>query len=412
MSIFKRKYSIYFIAFVVATCVFVGGFYLGKSEREIIVVNKNGEPAESGKVTMNPDQIKSYLGKDVNFDLFLQVWDMIKAKYVDQPVSETKLFYGALRGLVDGLDDPYSVFMEPTISEEFNESLNGRFEGIGAEIAIKRNVLTVVAPLSGSPAEKAGIKPKDSILKIDDVSTEGMNANEAVSRIKGEKGTTVVLLILHNGDIEPVEISVIRDTIHVVSVRWEMKDGNIAYINMTNFNADTTSLFTGIVKEVVAANPSGIIFDLRNNSGGYLQTSIDVASAWIENNIVVRERSNNSYKEYKSNGNPAFAGIPTVVLINGGSASASEIVAGALQDYGLAHLIGEQSFGKGSVQVLEELSDGSSIKYTIAKWYTPKDRTIDIEGIKPDEEIELTSEDFSEDRDPQMDKALEYLKNL
>lgn len=412
MQIFKRKYLIYSIVFVIIVCASVGGFYLGKTQREIVVVNKNGEPIESGDVTINAGQVKSYLGKDVNFDLFLQVWDMLKAKYVDQPVSETKLFYGAMRGLVDGLDDPYSVFMEPTISEEFNESLNGRFEGIGAEIAIKRNVLTVVSPLPDSPAQKAGIKAKDSIFKIDGVSTEGMDVNEAVSRIKGEKGTTVVLFVLHNGSAEPVEISIIRDTIHVVSVRWEMKDENIAYINMSNFNSDTTSLFSGIVKEVVEAKPSGIIFDLRNNSGGFLQTSIDVASAWIDNNVVVRERSNNSYKEYSSTGKPAFSGIPTVVLINGGSASASEIVAGALQDYGLAHLVGEQSFGKGSVQVLEELPDGSSIKYTIAKWYTPNDRTIDVEGIKPDEEVGLTGEDFSEDRDPQMDKALEYLKNL
>ncbi len=411
MTFFKR-YSTYVIGFIAASAFFVGGFYLGKGEKEIVIVNKKGEPIESGEVILNPSQVKSYLGEDVTFDLFLNVWDILREKYVDQPVSDTKLFYSAIRGLVDGLDDPYSVFMEPKISEEFNESLNGRFEGIGAEIAIKRNLLTVVSPLPDSPAEKAGIKAKDIILKIDGVETKGMNINEAVSRIKGEKGTTVILSILHEAASEIVEISIVRDTIHIVSVRWEKKDDNIAYIYMSNFNSDTSSLFAAVAKEVVESDPSGIIFDLRNNSGGYLQTSVDVASAWIENDIVVRERSNNSYKEYRSSGKPLFKGIPTVVLINNGSASASEIVAGALQDYGLAYLIGQQSFGKGSVQALEELTGGSSIKYTIARWYTPKDRTIDIEGIKPDEEVELTSEDFSEDKDPQMDRAIEYLKNL
>ncbi|MBU2575488.1 S41 family peptidase [Patescibacteria group bacterium] len=407
---FKKYLPSYIIVFVIAV-FFVGGFYIGKGEKEIVVVNRKGEPIESGEVKINESDIKTYLGQDVDFDLFLGVWDMLKTRYVDQPVSETKLLYGAMQGLVASLDDPYSVFLEPEISEEFNESLNGRFEGIGAEIAIKHEVLTIVAPLPGSPAEQSGLKPKDKVLEIDEVSTEGMGINEAVNRIRGEKGTQVVLKVYREGEEDFLDIKITRDTIKVASVTWEMKENNIAYIYLRNFNTDTTSIFKDIQKEVVAQNPKGIIFDLRSNSGGFLQTSIDVASAWIEDGIIVIERSNNGYREYRSNGKTIFKDIPTVVLINGGSASAAEIVAGALQDHGAAYIIGEQSFGKGSVQVLEELKDGSSVKFTIARWHTPDDRSIDEEGVVPDEEIELTEEDFSEDKDPQMERALEYLKN-
>jgi len=410
MALFK-KYSSFLIITALIASAFVGGFYIGKGETKIVVVNKNGEPIESGDVSFNLAEIKFFLGKDIDFDLFTNVWKMLKDRYVDQPVSETKLFYGAMRGLLSGLDDPYSVFMEPKVSEQFNESLNGRFEGIGAEIAIKHDLLTVVSPLDGSPAELAGVRPKDVILKIDGVDTRGMDINEAVSRIKGPKGTNVVLSIVHEGESVIDEISITRDTIKIVSVKWEMKEDGIAYIYMSNFNSDTTEAFMNITKEVVDAKPNGIIFDLRSNSGGFLQTAIDVASAWVEDGLIVKERSNNAEKDYNSHGKPVFNGIPTVVLINGGSASASEIVAGALQDYSLAYLIGVQSFGKGSVQVLEDLPDGSSVKFTIARWYTPKDRTIDLEGIAPDEVVELTEEDFSEDRDPQLDKAIEYLKN-
>lgn len=404
-----KKYLTSCVIVILVAGSFVGGFYVGKEERDIVVVNKKGEPIESGEVEINPGEVKEYLGEDVDFDLFLKVWDMIKERYVDQPVSETKLFYGAMSGMLSGLDDPYSVFLEPKISEEFAESLNGRFEGIGAEIAIKHEILTIVNPLSGSPAEEAGLRAKDKVLEINGKSTEGISINEAVNRIRGEKGTQVVLTVYRDGENQTRDITITRDTIKVDSVTWEMKDNDIAYIYMRNFNTDTTSVFKDIQKEVIRKNPKGIIFDLRNNSGGFLQTSVDVASAWVENKVIVSERSVDGYNEYKSNGNPIFKGIETVVLINGGSASASEIVAGALQDYKAAYIIGEQSFGKGSVQVLENLEDGSSVKFTIARWYTPNDRSIDEEGIVPDEEIELTEEDFSEDRDPQLDRAIEYL---
>ena len=396
---------------IVVAASFVGGFYIGKGEREVLVVNRKGEPIESGEVEIRPGDVKTYLSEDVNFDLFLEVWNLLKERYVDQPVSETKLFYGVLAGMVSSLDDPYSVFLEPKISEEFTESLNGRFEGIGAEIAIKHEILTIVNPLPGSPAQIAGLKAKDKVLEIDGTSTEHMGLDEAVNRIRGEKGTEVVLTVYRDQADDYIDIPIIRDTIKVVSVTWEMKDDNIAYIYMRNFNTDTTSVFKNIQKQVIAQNPKAIIFDLRNNSGGFLQTAIDVASAWIDDKVIVSERSNNGYKEYKSNGKPIFKDIPSVVLINGGSASSAEIVAGALQDHEVAYIMGEQSFGKGSVQILEELEDGSSVKFTIARWYTPNDRSIDEEGVMPDEVIELSEEDFSEDVDPQLERALEYLRD-
>ncbi|MBI2050259.1 MAG: S41 family peptidase [Parcubacteria group bacterium] len=409
--LFLKKYKIIFISVAIIAAAFAGGFYAGKSKREITVVNEKGEPIASGEVTIRPSEVKEYLGKDVDFDLFTQVWGLIRGKYVDQPVSETKLFYGALRGMVAALDDPYSVFLEPQVSEEFTESLNGRFEGIGAEIAIKHDLLTVVAPLSGSPAQSAGLKAQDVITQIDGKGTAELTLDEAVNRIRGEKGTTVTLTIAREGADDLFDIAIVRDTIKIESVSWQMEEGSIARITMRNFNADTTRAFKAIQREVVSEHPEGIIFDLRNNPGGFLQTSIDVASAWIaEGETVVIERSVDGSTTYAATGSALFAGIPTVVLVNGGSASASEIVAGALQDYGFGRVIGEQTFGKGSVQVLEELPDGSSVKFTVAKWFTPKNRSINEEGIAPDEVVELSEEDFGEDKDPQMDRALEYLR--
>lgn len=409
---FLKKYLKLYIVLIVIAAAFVGGFYVGKKQDDILVVNEKGEPVKSGEVKLDKSKVKSYLGRNVDFDLYLQVWQMLQERYVDQPVSATKLFYGSLQGLVAALDDPYSVFLTPQVSQEFNDQLNGRFEGIGAEIGIKNKTLTIIAPLSGSPAEKSGLRSHDKILAIDKEPSDGLSLDEAVSRIRGPKGTTVVLTIKRDEKADPFDVTVTRDTIQVKSVSWKLKDNNIAYIELTNFNQDTTGLFKQISREVVAANPRGIILDLRNNSGGFLQTAIDVSSLWIDRKVVLNERSQvDGEKKYLSEGQPLFASIPTVVLVNGGTASSSEIVAGALQDYGLVYLIGEKTFGKGSVQVLEDLSDGSSVKFTVAKWYTPHDRSIDKDGITPDEEIKLTPEDYSNDKDPQLERALEYLKN-
>ena len=409
---FLKKYLKLNIVLVIIAAAFVGGFFVGKGQDDILVVNAKGEPIKSGEVKIDRNKVQAFLGKDANFDLYLQVWKMLQERYVDQPLSATKMFYGSLQGLVASLEDPYSVFLTPQVSEEFSEQLNGRFEGIGAELGVKNKLLTVISPLANSPAEKAGLMAKDWIIAIDKESTEVMTLDTAVSKIRGEKGTNVVLSVKREGQDGPLDITIMRDTIHIESVVFKMKDNGIAYIQLTNFNQDTTTAFKNTEREVLAANPKGIIFDLRNNPGGFLQTAVDVASAWVDNKAVVVERSKvEGEKKYFSQGRPVFSKIPTVVLTNGGSASSSEIVAGALQDYGLAYVIGEKTFGKGSVQVLEELPDGSSVKFTIAKWYTPHDRSIDKEGIAPDEEVKLTPEDYSNSKDPQLDRAMEYLKN-
>ncbi len=411
MAFLKKYYSLYIILLIIAAA-FAGGWFVGHKENKILVINEKGEPVESGQVAIDRLKVKDYLGRDVNFDLFLQVWDMIQARYVDQPVSPTKIFYGAMQGLVAALDDPYSNFLTPQIAADFSEQLSGRFEGIGAEIGVKNKILTVVAPLPESPAEKSGLMAKDFILAIDDIITEGMGLDEAVGRIRGDKGSQVKLTIKREGWDEPRPITVTRDTIKVKSVSWQMKENNIAYVKLTNFNDDTAALFRNVAREVVAANPAGLILDLRNNPGGFLQTAVDVASLWVDRRLVVSERSRvEGENKYLGQGQALLAAMPTVILINGGSASSSEILAGALQDYDLAYLIGEKTFGKGSVQVLEDLPDGSSVKFTIARWYTPHDRSIDHDGIAPDEEIKLTPEDYGNDKDPQLDRALEYFRN-
>lgn len=348
--------------------------------------------------------------KEINPNLFWQVWSMIEEKYVDRPVDEKQLFYGALDGLVGSLDDPYSLFLDPDMTSQFNKELSGSFEGIGAEIGIKKNQLTIIAPLADSPAQKAGLKSGDKILEIDGQDTGNMSLDLAVSLIRGRKGTEVTLRILSVGSQETKEVVIKRDEIKIKSVSWEMKDGNIAHIDISHFNRNTSNGFIGVVNEIVLQVPNGIILDLRGNPGGYLDVAIDIAGHFIEDSVIVIEDFKNKQKEYKSKGEAKLKDYNIVVLVDSGSASASEIVAGALQDYGQATIVGEQTFGKGSVQDFQEFNDGSSLKLTVAKWLTPNGRLIDEEGITPDIIVELTLEDYDNDRDPQLDKALELLK--
>ena len=361
---------------------------------------------------INTDSLPDYLTKDVNFKLFWKVWDTIKNKFIDKnQLTDAQLFYGAMAGVVDSLGDPYSVFLNPQTSEEFSDELNGKFEGIGAEIGIRNNQLTIISPLPESPAEQAGLKALDRIIGIDGLETTGMSLDQAVSLIRGDKDTEVILTVTRDGLNESKEIKIIRNTIKIISVNWTDKNG-IAYVKLTNFNSDTSAKFLEVANEVINSSPKGVILDLRNNPGGYLETAVDIAGYWIkEGQVVVREEFSNAEQnqEYVSNGKGQLADFKTVVLVNGGSASASEIVAGALQDYQLATVVGETTFGKGSVQELENLSDGSAIKLTIARWLTPYSRTIDKNGIQPDFELKLTEEDINENKDPQLDKALEII---
>jgi carboxyl-terminal processing protease len=364
-----------------------------------------------GKLIGKYREADGRLSQDVDFNLFWEVWDDIYEDYVDKDrLSEKKLFYGALRGMVDAVDDPYTVFMDPVISKEFDDDLAGTFEGIGAEIGIKNNILTIIAPLPDMPAEAAGLRSGDQVLAINSEETANMSLDLAISKIRGPKDTEVMLSIYREGFESVRDFTIKRDKIVVKSIGTEQKDNGLFYIRLTNFNDDTKDLFDQAVQEIVKTNPRGIILDLRNNPGGYLDTSIEVASEWIEKDAVVQEKSSEKIEfEHLSRGRARLKNFPTAVIVNQGSASASEIVAGALQDYGLATVFGKKSFGKGSVQALRKLEDGSSVKITVTKWLTPKGRSINDEGIMPDYEVDLTLEDYNANKDPQLDVAMKFL---
>jgi carboxyl-terminal processing protease len=323
--------------------------------------------------------------KSVNFNLYWEVWNKLQQKYIGKPMKDSDLFYGSIQGLVAAAGDPYTVFMPPVKAERFNQDLAGAFSGIGAELGMKKDIVTVVAPLPETPAEKAGIKAGDKILAVDGVDTYGLSLDEVVNKIRGPKGTPVKLNIYSDGDSAPRDVTIVRDTIVVKSVAWRMLDNSVAYLKISSFGEDTAEEFEQAVRKIVVKNPTGLVLDLRNDPGGFLDTAVRVASEWVPKGIIVTEKfSDGRVEEYISNGSHRFTDLRTVVLINQGSASASEILAGALQDYKKATIAGEKSFGKGSVQDYEQLPDGSALKITVAEWLTPKLRSINHNGITPD----------------------------
>ena len=354
---------------------------------------------------------KTHNKNDLDFKLYWDVWNAIKTYYVDkEDIKEKELFYGSLRGMASALQDPYTVFMDPKISNDFSEGMSGRFEGIGAEIGIRDDILTVIAPLDDMPAQIAGLHAGDQIHAIDGTSTIGITIDEAVNRIRGPKDTQVTLSIFRKGADEIQDIVITRGVIVVKSLKTEMREDDIFILKISHFNDDTYKLFAQAVTEIRSLNPRGIILDLRNNPGGYLETAIVIASEWIEDGVIVAEQfSDGSKIENMARGKADLANYKTVVLVNQGSASASEIVAGALQDYNKATVIGAKTFGKGSVQTLKNFFDGSALKVTISKWLTPLGKCIKDEGIMPDEEVELDIEEYKNGNDNQLNRAIEIL---
>lgn len=348
------------------------------------------------------------LSQNLDFGSAEKIYDLLKSKY-DGKLDTAKLQDGVQKGLVDAAGDPYTVYMSQKEATEFQDDLNGIFSGIGAELGKRNEKLIVISPITDSPAQKAGVRAGDIIAKIDNTDTTGLGVDAAVNKIRGEAGNEVTLSLIRN-DV-PLEIKIVRAQITVPSVKSEILEGNIGYLQITRFSDDTAELASKAAQNFKAQNVKGVVLDVRNDGGGLLDASVKVAGIWLDNKVVVEERQGGKTTgSLKTGNNPPLAGIPTTMLINEGSASASEILAGALHDNGVAKLIGEKSFGKGSVQELIDLPNGGKLKVTVARWYTPKGKNIDKEGIKPDIEIKLTAEDFNANRDPQKDRAISELK--
>ncbi|MCK9360731.1 S41 family peptidase [Patescibacteria group bacterium] len=362
----------------------------------------------SGTVTGIGQSAPSYVSDDVEFKTFWDMWQILKANYYQQPVEDKSLYYGAMTGMAAAFGDPYTQFFEPQSAADFQEALSGKFSGIGAEIGLKEGRITIVAPLPDTPAEKAGIRAGDVIIAISGTSTEGMTVDKAVSLIRGDEGTNVTLTILRgsNGK-DAFDVTITRAIIKVAAVRLKWPATGIAHIEVINFNDDTRLRFEQVVNEVVAKDPKGIILDLRNNPGGYLDIAVSMAGEWVGNSVVLKERRQGKIiDQLLGTGRNRFGDIPTIVLVNQGSASAAEIVSGALQDHKAATIIGMKTFGKGSVQDYIDLHDGSAVKVTIAEWLTPNERTINNTGLEPDIVVDRTDEDYENQRDPQLDRAL------
>lgn len=417
----KLPKKIVFILLIILTSFSAGyaandlaGFWGEENVKGLVNIASQSDEENNGNSFWNilNKEDENKMEKEVDFGVFWEAWEKVEDKYTLEPLDYKKMVYGAVSGMVNSLEDPYTVFFTPEDREMFEQDMKGSFSGIGAEIGFKDKFLTVIAPLKGSPAEKSGLLSGDKILKVDETEILGMNIDEAVSIIRGEKGTKVRLLISRDGLDELKEIEVTRDVIKIETVEWELKDGKIAYIKISQFKEETAAEFNSQINDILISDPAGIVVDLRNNPGGYVNILEDIAGRFLNRgDVIFTEDFGNGKREiYKAEGDNKFKDIPAVILINEGSASASEIFAGALKDNNGAKLVGKTTFGKGLVQEMQNLKDGSALKITIARWLTPSGIDINKEGIKPDHEVEMTLEDYEKGRDPQLEKAMELLK--
>ncbi len=317
--------------------------------------------------------------------------------------------------MAEAIGDPYTAFLPPVENKEVKDNLNGRYEGIGAELGMRDNQLTIISPLDGSPAQKVGVQPGDLILKVDDEETSSLSLSESVSRIRGPAGTTV-LLTLKRGEDEPFEVEIKREQITIKNISWEQKGDGVVYIRVARFGEQTNQDWDSAIDEITKSqisNLKSIILDVRSNPGGYLQASIHIASEFTNTGVIVFEEFGDGRRqEFKSDHRGRLLSVPVVVLINEGSASASEILAGALRDLRGSKLVGKPSFGKGTVQDAVELGDGSSVHVTIARWLTPNGDNVDEVGLEPAVVVERTEEDANAGKDPQLEKAIEMAKGL
>lgn len=396
----KKKKWPYFLGGFISIIAAFGIFYFG------IMVG-------SGQVSLsfNRGAVKenSSLPNRLNYDSVNDVYRELKQKY-DGQLDEQKLILGLKKGLVEAAGDKYTTYLDSEEAKALQESLNGSFSGIGAELVKEGEYITVIAPIAGTPADKAGIKSKDIIFSINGEDAIGMEVDEAVNKIRGEAGTNVKLVIVRGQ--EKIDLDIKREKITIPSVEQKILDGNVGYIKITQFSPDTSELSQKAAEDFKAQGVKSIVLDLRNNPGGYLNASVDVSCMWLKQGQLVLEEKRGGIvmKDYECQQTGILNGIKTAVLINEGSASASEITAGALKDNGAATIVGQKSYGKGSVQEMSNMPGGSILKVTVARWFTPSGKNIDKEGITPDEKVEITDENVKNNQDPQLEKAVLIVK--
>ena len=360
--------------------------------------------------TIPPPAATTDNGRNEAFDLFWEAWQLIERDFYGELPTDEEMTYGAIRGATNTLGDPNTAFISPEAAAINREDDSGAFEGIGAYVSMENGVLTIVNTFKEQPAERAGLRRGDVVLKVDGTPLTNMSLYEAIGLIRGPEGSVVLLTIAREGE-DPFDVEVTRARIDIPVVESELLEEGIAYARLFEFSSDASEKLGTAIEDLFAEDPSALILDLRGNPGGWLNEAVDTAGLFLpKQELVLIERfSDGDERTYRTPDQPVAPDIPMVVLVDGGSASASEIVAGALQDHGRATLIGEQSFGKGSVQWPHELSNGAELRVTVARWFTPLDRAIHGEGLAPDIEEELTFEDYEAGLDPQLDRAIEYL---
>ena len=409
------KYKVITISILASGAIFVSGLYLGFK-----IDSKQASPPE---FLINTE---ADISSQVDFAPFWKVWQVLDEKFVPTKVSTSApvsaaatstvqdRVWGAIEGLTGSLGDPYTVFFPPEESKSFEAEISGNFEGVGMEIGIKDEVITVVAPLKGNPAQKAGILAGDKIISIDGQSTINMSVDKAVKLIRGKVGTKVKIIIAREGKKEPLEFILTREVINIPTVDTEIREG-VFIIKLYNFYSASPNLFREALREFIESDSDKLILDLRGNPGGYLEAAVDMASWFLPlGKVIVSEDfgKNAPNQIYRSKGYDIFnSNLKMVALVDGGSASASEILAGALKEHGIAKLVGTKTFGKGSVQEVVKITPETSLKVTIARWLTPLGNSISENGLVPDFEVKLTPEEFSKGKDPQTDKAIDVLKN-
>lgn len=403
MEFLKRHIALLVLGLAIAVGSFNFGFSSGEKSLSTLVVGiDNNEDAPI----------------NVDFAPFWKAWNLINEKYVPasttaKTISGQEKVWGAIEGLAESLNDPYTVFFPPVESKLFEDDIRGNFEGLGMEIVAQEGAITVIAPLKNSPAAKAGIIAGDKIIKIGNKETGSLSTEDAVQLIRGPKGTRVKLTISRNGAKEPLEIIVVRDVIDIPTIDTKELPGGIFLIELYSFSAQSPNLFRGALREFILSGNDKLILDLRGNPGGYLEAAIDMASWFLPPNKVVVSEDFGTVREkkiYRSKGYDVFNDdLKFVILVDGGSASASEILAGALREHGRATLVGDKTFGKGSVQELVNITSDTSLKITIARWLTPNGLSISQNGIEPEYLVKYTLADREAEKDPQLEKAIEIL---